>query len=195
MTGYREWLAGKSKDDLVELLMSLSPDIPDTDSTDKIAKVRPAEEPREQAEAYSIPPDLVYLRLPALRRVTLQEQVPAWRIVLISLDQQHMPLGLMIDSEITVGRTVGDTSPDLDLADFDAKRKGVSRIHARLSPSMDTLMLLDEDSSNGTFWNRMRLPAGTPQPIKDGDVIAFGRANFLVRIVKSPSSQETRTLI
>jgi hypothetical protein len=194
IANYKEWLAGKSKDDLVEMLMSMSADVPEVDSTDKIATVKTSDN-SAQAESYVVPPNLLYQRLPALRKVPFAEQVPAWHIVLVSLDQTHEPLGLLIDGEITVGRAVGDTSPDLDLADFDAKRKGVSRIHARLCPTLEALMLLDEDSSNGTYWNRLRLPGGTPQPLKDGDVIAFGRANFLLRIVKAPSAREPRTLI
>jgi pSer/pThr/pTyr-binding forkhead associated (FHA) protein len=60
---------------------------------------------------------------------------------------------------------------------------------------MDSLMLIDSDSSNGTFWNRIRLPAQVGQSLRDGDVIAFGRANFLLKIIKAPSFLETKTLI
>jgi len=35
-------------------------------------------------------------------------------------------------------------------------------------------VLIDSDSSNGTFWNRLRIEAEMEQPLKEGDVIASG---------------------
>jgi len=57
-----------------------------------------------QSEGYKIPQDLSYVRLPVLRKMALGETAPAWRLVLVSLDQSSRPLGLQIDSEITIGR-------------------------------------------------------------------------------------------
>jgi len=85
--------------------------------------------------------------------------------------------------------------PDLDLTPYGAKSKGVSRLHARLRPELGALMLVDNSSSNGTFWNKIRLPANADQALKDGDVITFGRVNFLVKIVKPPSMRDTKTLL
>jgi len=192
---YRQWLSTKSKDELIDILVNHDKHGPETEMTDKIAKI-PLDEPSgEAAGTAPIPQNLSYLRLPTIRKTPLQQATPAWRIVLISLDQTSKPLGLVIDEEITVGRAAGEAAPDLDLTPFGAKNKGISRLHATIRPYMNHLALIDNDSSNGTFWNRLRIPTNTEQPINEGDVIAFGRANFLVRIVKAPDAREPRTLI
>lgn len=194
VAAYRRWLESRSKEDLIELILSMADRSSDPDATDR-AKLQMSELSGAPSEGYQIPENLTYVRLPVLRKTPLNEPTPAWRIVLICLDQNNRPLGLQIDSEITVGRAVGDTTPDLDLTSFGAKSKGVSRIHARLCPSMHRLTLIDSGSSNGTFWNRLRIEAQAEQPLKEGDVIAFGRVNFLVKIVKSPDAREAKTLI
>ena len=192
---YRRWLEDKTKDDLIDLILSLEGREPISEITEQVPKTPSEKSSGEASEGYKIPADLPYMRLPIMRRTGVNEPAATWRIVLVGLDQISRPIGLQIDSEITIGRAGGDASPDLDLTPFGAKNKGVSRIHALLRPQMDSLLLIDMDSSNGTFWNRLRLPTQTTQPLKEGDVIAFGRVNFLVKIVKSPNAHDTRTLL
>ena len=194
---YRHWLEGKSKDDLIDLLMGLEGQQFAPEHTDKLSMRPRLEEAAAELsrETYQIPDDLTFVRLPAIRRTPVNSPIPTWRVVLVALDQGTRPIGLQIDSEITVGRTAGDATPDLDLTPFGAKSKGVSRLHARLRPELGSLMLVDNNSSNGTFWNKIRLPANADQPLKDGDVITFGRVNFLVKIVKPPSMRDTKTLL
>jgi hypothetical protein len=192
---YRHWLENKTKEDLIELILGLEGHEPATEVTRTMVKSQADEAPKEESEGYKIPDDLAYMRLPVVRRTAVNEPTATWQIVLVSLDQTSRPLGLQIDGEITVGRSGGDATPDLDLTSFGAKSKGVSRIHACLRPQMNSLFLIDNDSSNGTFWNRQRILTQTEQAIKEGDVIAFGRVNFLVKIVKSPSARDTHTLL
>lgn len=192
---YRRWLESKSKDELIELIMGLEKDQPTLEVTEKMMKVQLTGPIASPSDSFKIPEDLPFLRLPVVRATPPNEVTPTWRIVLVSLEQNNKPVGLIIDSEITIGRTAGGATPDLDLTPFGASLKGVSRIHARLRPSMHSLALVDNNSSNGTYCNRSRIPPDTEQPLKEGDVIAFGQAYFLVRVVKSPDASEAKTLI
>lgn len=74
------------------------------------------------------------------------------------------------------GRADGsDNQPDVDLTPYDAVKKGVSRHHAMLERSDDTLTLTDVGSSNGTYLNGQRLVAQQPRVLRDGDEVRFGK--------------------
>lgn len=87
------------------------------------------------------------------------------------------PLNLSPASRIVFGRS--DTSnlngPDVDLTPFGALEKGVSRQHAVIEFSEDTLMLMDIGSSNGTYLNGQRLPPNQPRVLRDGDEMRLGK--------------------
>jgi hypothetical protein len=87
------------------------------------------------------------------------------------------PLIVRPANELVLGRA--DTSspmpPDIDLAAYGALEKGVSRIHAAICRSDDTLLLVDKESSNGTHLNGQRLAADQPRVLRDGDEIRLGR--------------------
>lgn len=67
------------------------------------------------------------------------------------------------------------TRPDIDLTPFGALEKGVSRTHAAIERSEDTLTLIDLGSSNGTYLNGQRLTANQPRVLRDGDEIRLGK--------------------
>jgi hypothetical protein len=67
------------------------------------------------------------------------------------------------------------TKPDIDLANYGALEKGVSRQHAVLEFNEDTLMLIDAGSANGTFLNGQRLSPNQPRVVRDGDEMRFGK--------------------
>jgi S1-C subfamily serine protease len=70
---------------------------------------------------------------------------------------------------VTVGR-----HPDSDLR-FDAQRDlDVSTHHAEIRAERGRYLITDHDSTNGTFVNGTRVPAGASHELRDGDVIAFG---------------------
>jgi len=192
---YQLWLEGKSREELIEMLVELDDQHLDPESTQTMTRMRGDQPEDANQQSYEMPDNLAFIRLPSTRKTPIERPAPTWWIVLVNLEQNDRPLGLIVEGEITIGRAGTESEPDLDLSRFDAKRKGVSRLHARMHPSINSLMLIDSDSSNGTFWNRMRLSAHSEQPLRDGDVIAFGRANFLLKVVKAPSFRETKTLI
>jgi hypothetical protein len=79
-------------------------------------------------------------------------------------------------SELVIGRTdpVQNIYPDVDLAEQEGERSGVSRRHARILRRADGIYLEDLNSTNFTFLNRMRLQPGKAYPLKDGDEIRLG---------------------
>ncbi len=56
----------------------------------------------------------------------------------------------------------------------------VSRQHARVWPAGDQLLAQDDGSSNGTYINGQRLPAGQASQLKLGDTLRVGQTTFTV---------------
>lgn len=83
--------------------------------------------------------------------------------------------------EITLGRedAASGIFPDVDLELHGGHEAGVGRKHARLVIIEGRLYLVDLNSVNGTFVNRKKIAAGTPQPLNNGDEIRLGR--FVMR--------------
>jgi two-component system, cell cycle response regulator len=86
-----------------------------------------------------------------------------FRPALVIIRGQHMGTVRKLDRTITVGR-----DPDAELVLTDA---GVSWHHARVEDRGDSWVVIDLDSTNGTFVNASRTPECILQP---GDRIAFG---------------------
>lgn len=78
--------------------------------------------------------------------------------------------------ELVIGRMNPDTgeAPDIDLHEFDAVDKGVSRRHASIVRRDNSLNILDLGSPNGTFLNGQRLIANQPRILRDGDELRLG---------------------
>ncbi|HLA44818.1 MAG TPA: FHA domain-containing protein [Aggregatilineales bacterium] len=111
---------------------------------------------------------------------------PAWMgtttlraesMVIIHIAEKNEQISLGPQSEIVVGRTDEKTNtyPDLDLTPHDALTNGVSRIHAAIRRSDDTLTLVDLNSANGTYLNGQQLSPQQPHVLRDGDEIRFGK--------------------
>jgi pSer/pThr/pTyr-binding forkhead associated (FHA) protein len=83
---------------------------------------------------------------------------------------------LRVDDEVVIGRVDHHTDflPDLNLTRFGAWERGVSRLHAAIRRSGDTLLLVDLGSTNGTYLNGDRLTAREVRELRDGDRIRLG---------------------
>jgi pSer/pThr/pTyr-binding forkhead associated (FHA) protein len=51
----------------------------------------------------------------------------------------------------------------------------VSRVHAAIERSEDTLTLIDMRSSNGTLLNGQKLVPDQPRVLRDGDEVRLGK--------------------
>lgn len=105
-------------------------------------------------------------------RVALEEE-KSLTIIIPSCRQR---LILPLRENIQVGRAdeEGDFYPDLDLTEYNGGQKGISRHHAVFEASESGVVLIDLDSTNGTYLNNFRLPGKRPYLVKDGDEIRFG---------------------
>lgn len=64
--------------------------------------------------------------------------------------------------------------PDIDLASYGARERGVSRRHAALVRYKSAIHIVDLESVNGTFLNGERLLPETPYPLNLGDDLRLG---------------------
>ena len=130
---------------------------------------------------------LTFCKLPTHSKKSPEEAaLTTWRIVLISLNSQNDPLALEIDDNITVGRSLGNITVDLDLTPFLALELGVSREHAAIHPTKEALLIYDRNSTNGTFCNFQSASTNKPLKVENNDIISFGALNFQVKIVRWP---------
>ena len=97
--------------------------------------------------------------------------------ILLHVVDENKSVPLVIDTQSVVGREdrSSENYPDINLMPYGGIEKGVSRRHATIERSEDTLTLMDIGSSNGTFLNGQRLVSHQPRVIRDGDEIRFGK--------------------
>lgn len=100
-------------------------------------------------------------------------------IVTDGKDQKTLTFDTSNLAEAAVGRVDPFTNeaPPIDLSDFGAQDKGVSRKHALLVRRDGALHIVDLGSPNGTYLNGQRLVPDQPRVLRDGDDIRLG---FLV---------------
>lgn len=95
------------------------------------------------------------------------------------------PIALCIHEEFVLGRGgISASEPMVDLTKFDAFAIGVSRRHAMIRATGDKYVLIDLNSSNGTWLNGLRLTPSKPYDLPNSAVIQLGRMALLVVYVK-----------
>ncbi len=96
-------------------------------------------------------------------------------------------------NELVIGRFDPDTSesPQVDLRDFGAAEKGVSRRHASIIRRDGALRIVDRGSPNGTYLNGQKLIAEQPRVLRDGDDIRLGHLVLQIRFQRASSSEPT----
>jgi pSer/pThr/pTyr-binding forkhead associated (FHA) protein len=102
-------------------------------------------------------------------------------VVIVESPKAAAPLELTFKPDETIG--IGRDGTSL----VQLPEASVSLRHARLSPSAGGYVLIDENSTNGTFLNAVRVLPGTAKPVSDGDRVQVGRALLRVRF-RAPSS-------
>ena len=128
-----------------------------------------------------------YVRLPtASAQVNQDPFATTWRLVLVSSEPDHPPLGLEIYADVVVGRAQKEVAVDLDLTGYNGLDLGISRRHALLRPTAEGLLLLDLLSTTGTLCNGEKLRPGVPHTLRDGDTISFGSLHFKIGLVAQP---------
>lgn len=152
------------------------------------------EEPElDQAAYMPVPPATEETEpAPPPPEITPERAGPAWRILLHLAEPQASTIGLDIWRVTVLGRAdpMSAFRPDIDFAPYGAMRHGVSRRHALIRPGEQTLYLIDQNSTNGTWINGQRLLTGRDFPLTDGDVLELGALRMTLRIVQSPNDED-----
>ncbi len=81
-----------------------------------------------------------------------------------------------------------DFLPDVDLANYSARDRGVSRRHVAFVRYLGRLNIIDLNSVNGTFLNGSRILSDNPHPVSAGDEIRVGTLTLKVVRVQPQSS-------
>jgi hypothetical protein len=110
----------------------------------------------------------------------------AWYVVLTSDKPDQDLLSLEIIDDVIIGRKFEEFKPDLDLTEYGAEQLGMSRQHAILRPTENSLLLSDLGSTNGTFLNGGQIVLGKAQALENDDIISLGALHFRVNIVNQP---------
>lgn len=96
-------------------------------------------------------------------------------LITLRIKGQQEPLQVILEDELTMGRTAGDVEVDIDLTPYKASEHGVSRRHALLKRQNDTVTVTDLGSSNHTFINGQRIVPNENRILRDGDELRLGR--------------------
>jgi pSer/pThr/pTyr-binding forkhead associated (FHA) protein len=112
------------------------------------------------------------------QRITLE--------LLASIDDEQGQLIATLPAPDIEGYIIGRSDsastyiPDVDLSQYDAKKRGVSRRHAVLLNYNNVVHVMDLDSMNGTFINGTRIIPYEPQALRNGDKLAFADLNIII---------------
>lgn len=104
---------------------------------------------------------------------------------LLTFDIGGIQLFSTLDEEIVFGRNPDKQQPDpqiIDLSGFNAHEAGVSRQHAALQrDEFNQIVLIDLESSNGTYINDERLIPMHAYSVADGDEIRLGYLKIIIQ--------------
>jgi hypothetical protein len=179
----KDWLDTKSTDELIDIILFLATEISQKSTKTTQFFSKRMQNLQFQEEEVAAIKQRQFTSLPF---GTVRNDEKTWRVTLISTDSANSPLSLEINDEIVIGCNGARQYIDLNLTEYGAKDKGVSRVHAAIKPTRDSLYLIDKGSTNGTHVGTKRLVADIAHQLNDRDVIAFGNLFFMVRIISSP---------
>jgi hypothetical protein len=96
------------------------------------------------------------------------------------------PFAVVTDKEVILGRKTGEAAePLVDLTDLDGFAKGVSRRHALIRALENGYVIVDLNSSNGTWLNGKRLAPTKANDLASGSAVQLGHLKLFI-IYQSP---------
>jgi signal transduction histidine kinase len=132
--------------------------------------------------------EVVYRPVPHDHTAENPGNAPVWRVRFDLTYDPRRRAGLDVNGEVILGR--GEEGPGLvSLSSFDADELGVSRRHVLLRPTNAKLYVIDLDSTNGTWLNGRSIGVNTPYSLANGDILALGQLEVVVRIIKRPANR------
>jgi hypothetical protein len=122
----------------------------------------------------------IQLEAPRLEQAPILAGLPADALAL-SIVGQERPIIIKGSHRITLGRHApGQPPPSVDLTDYDALERGVSRQHAVITFVDGLCTVQDTGSTNGTWLNERRLPPHKFYPLHSGDCLRLGQLRIYV---------------
>ena len=114
-------------------------------------------------------------------------RIRPWRIALVL---KRLQLKFIIDliAPCAIGRFDVESKvyPEIDLGPFLAEEYGVSRRHLIIQLENDSVVVIDNDSSNGTTLNGELLQAGRAYPVRHADELVLGAMELQVELLTNP---------
>lgn len=108
--------------------------------------------------------------------ITLGPGVSEDTVAVVVAGYTDRPFTIKLTRPMTFGRgSYASPATHIDLSRFNAKDKGVSRMHVRLSREDGMYILEDMDSMNGTYINGQKLAANQKVTLKSGQEIRLGQ--------------------
>lgn len=113
-----------------------------------------------------------------------------WRISML-ITQLGVQLIFDLSGQMLLGRRdlENNSVPHVDLSPFRAEELGVSRGHLSVSLEGNTVMIVDNQSLNGTFLNGKPLQSGQPYMLRNGDELMLGMMTMQVELLVNPLDQ------
>jgi pSer/pThr/pTyr-binding forkhead associated (FHA) protein len=100
-----------------------------------------------------------------------------------------VPVRLVFDlaKPLVIGRFYpGSAVPDIDLAPFNADELGVSREHLLIKWEGESVVIVDNNSSNGTALNGKAVMPRLPYSVYHGDRLALGALEMQIEMLIDP---------
>lgn len=112
---------------------------------------------------------------------------PPWRIAL-RLTHLQMQMIFDVSGQMVVGRANPEAGfyPDIDLGPFNGSEMGVSREHLFIRLDGDRVVVVDNESANGTQLNGEWLKANEAYPLRHGDELTLGLMKMQVELLINP---------
>ncbi len=129
--------------------------------------------------------EVVYRPVPFSEPGDIDRRGPVWQVRFDLVHDSSRCVGLEVNGEVELGRD--QEGPGfVSLNDYDGEALGVSRRHALLRSTETHLYILDLGSTNGTWQNGHSIGVQMPYQLTNGDLLRFGRLEFMVKIVQRP---------
>jgi len=110
-----------------------------------------------------------------------------WRIVLTI---KHVPVKMIFDlgKPLVVGRFLATNGAPhgIDLTPFNAMERGVSRQHLLFQREGEQVVVIDNNSTNGTTLNGELLTPHQPYPVSHGDRLLLGNLEMQIDMLINP---------
>lgn len=107
-------------------------------------------------------------------------------VLVLSVREGHHDFELrpqLSQTEMVIGRSTANSAmlPDVDLAPYNAEKKGVSRLHLALKYEDEVLKVYDLGSANGSLINGQKLHPREIRVLANGDELQLG--HLVIRVI------------